>query len=390
MRSYNADDLTYIGHTLGRQPFQHFGIRQRDRLSHCFLIGKTGTGKSTLIKNMILQDIVAGRGVCLLDPHGDLVEAIYKSIPNHRKSDVIYMNVPEVPNVYGYNPLRFVKADKRSLAASGLLEIFKKQWEDSWGARMEHILRNCILTLLERPGSDLSHILHLLVDREFREKIVPHIKNQQVKFFWESEYAKYTPPFRLNAIAPIQNKVSAFLTDPRIRETLIVPKVDLSFRQLMDEQKIILINLAKGQVGEDTSSLLGSIFATTIALAAFSRQDMPDDQRPPFMLYMDEFQTFTTRILADMAAELRKFQTGLVIATQILDIIQPDIRHAMLGNTGTLISFRLSAKDASFISKEFAPVFRASDLVSLPNHRVGIRLMIGGVPSKPFSAATAT
>lgn len=390
--NWQPNNITYIAQTNARPPHQAFGIKQTDRLSHTYIIGKTGTGKSTMLKQMVMQDIQAGRGVCLIDPHGDLVESIHAHIPDYRKDDVIYLNVPQVPNVsgstIGYNPLRYVREDKRSLAASGVLEVFKKLWADSWGARMEHILRNCILTLLEVPNSNLSDILKLLTDQTYRTRIVRNIKNPQVKYFWEQEFAKYTPPFRLNAIAPIQNKVGAFLTDPNVRNILINPKQDLSFRQIMDEGKILLVNLAKGQIGEDAAGLLGGLLVTTIGLAAFSRQDTPEHQRADFMLYMDEFQNFTTLSIADMVSELRKFHVGMILAHQYLNQLDPDIRDAVIGNSGTLISFRLGAKDAAYIAREFAPKFSAEDLISLPNYRIYLKLMVDGAPSQAFSATT--
>ncbi len=382
------NEITYLAQTNGRLPYRKFGIRQADRLSHTYIIGKTGTGKSTLLKNMILQDIEAGRGVCLIDPHGDLVESIYADIPEHRKDEVTYLNVPEVHQVYGYNPLRFVREDKRSLAASGVLEVFKKLWGDSWGARMEHILRNCILTLMEVRGSDLSDILKLLTNKTYRNRIARSLQNKQVKYFWAQEYAKYSEPFRLNAIAPIQNKVGAFLTDPNVRRILIAPKKDLSFRQIMDERQILLVNLAKGQIGEDAAGLLGGLLVTTMALAAYSRQDIPEDQRANFHLYMDEFQNFTTLSIAEMASELRKFHLSLVLSHQYLNQIEPEIRDAILGNSGTLISFRLSAKDAGSIAREFAPRFCELDLITLPNYHIDLKLMIDGAPSRPFSGKT--
>ncbi|MBL4658744.1 MAG: type IV secretion system DNA-binding domain-containing protein [Alcanivoracaceae bacterium] len=381
----SKNSVTYLAKNNARLPHKKFGIKQADRLSHTYIIGKTGTGKSTLIKQMVLQDIKAGRGLCLIDPHGDLVESIYSQIPENRKEQVIYLNVPEVHQVYGYNPLRFVREDKRSLAASGMLEVFKKLWSDSWGARMEHILRNCILTLMEVPGSDLSDILKLLSDKEFRNSIAPGLQNKQVKYFWMQEFANYSHPFRLNAIAPIQNKVSAFLTDPNVRKILIAPEKDLSFRQIMDGEQILLVNLAKGQIGEDAAGLLGGLLVTTIALAAYSRQDTPEYQRADFYLYMDEFQNFTTLSIADMASELRKFHVGLILAHQYLNQLMPEIRDAVLGNSGTLIAFRLGAKDAYHIAREFAPKFSELDLITLPNYQFDLKLMIDGAPSKPFS-----
>ena len=382
------EKITYLAQTCGRSPYRKFGIKQSDRLSHTYVIGKTGTGKSTLLQNMMLQDAEQGKGFCLIDPHGDLVERVYQNIPDYRKNDVIYLNVPEVHQVYGYNPLRYVREDKRSLAAAGVLDVFKKMWGNSWGVRMEHILRNTIMTLMEVRGSNLADILRLLTDESFRKRIVKNLTNIQVKYFWEQEFAKYSHQFRQTAIAPIQNKVGAFLTDPNVKRKLIDPQHDLSFRHIMDERKILLVNLAKGQIGEDAAGLLGGLLVTTLGLAAFSRQDIPESQRENFMLYMDEFQNFTTLSIANMASELRKFHCGMVLAHQFLTQIESDIRDAVIGNCGTLISFRVSAKDAAYLTKEFTPKFDEIDLIRLPNHRINLTLMIDGTPSRPFSGKT--
>ena len=389
--TWPSQPITYLGKTCGRAPLKRFGIKQADRLSHLYAIGKTGTGKSTLLQQMIMQDIEAGRGCCLIDPHGDLVERIASNIPAYRKADLTYLNVPkvhQVPEVIGYNPLRYVRADKRSLAASGVLEVFKKMWGDSWGVRMEHILRNSILTLLEIPGSNLSDILRLYSDETFRKQCVAKLQNTQVKYFWEREYAKWSYPFRLNAIAPIQNKVGAFLADPNVRRILIEPDEDISFRQIMDERKILLVNLSKGQIGEDAASLLGGLLVTTIGLASYSRADVAEQKRTPFHLYMDEFQNFTTLSVANMISELRKFKVALVLATQFLSSLKPEVRDAVMGNCGTLIFFRLGAHDAAYIAKELAPTFTAEDIVHLPNYHIYLKLMIDGAPSRPFSAQT--
>lgn len=384
-------NITYLGQTRGRPPLRQFGIRQHDRLSHIFMLGKTGTGKSTLISNMALQDAEAGRGFCVIDPHGDMVEQVHSNIPEHRKGDIIYLNVPEVPklqSVIGYNPLRYVSEDRRSLASSGLLEVFKKQWGESWGVRMEHILRNCILTLLEISGSTLADISTLLIDKNFRNSIVPEISNPIVKQFWEKEYARYSYPLRQAAIAPILNKVGAFLADPVTRQILTEPDNDISFRKIMDDGKILLVNLSKGRIGEDASSLLGSLLVTTIGLAAYSRADMLEIKRQPFHLYIDEFQSFSTLSVANMVSELRKFGVSITAASQTLTNIQPEIRDALLGNCGTLISFRLGARDTAIMAKEFAPIFVETDLLSLPNHHINLKLMIDGTPSRAFGAKT--
>ena len=381
-------DISYFARTLFRNQAQVFGIKQADRLSHMYIIGKTGTGKSTMLETIAARDLEAGRGFAFIDPHGDVVERLFRHLPDHRRSEVIYLDVPDPSQPYGYNPLRHVRADKVALAASGLLETFKKLWDDAWGVRMEHIFRNALLALLEREGSILPDILRMLTDPSFRKASARDLKNDQVRTFWLSEFERYSPRFRADAIAPIQNKVGAFLADPTLHRILTAPKDDLRFRRIMDEGCAILVNLAKGRIGEDSSTLLGALLVTTIGLAAFTRADEPQERRRPFFLYIDEFQSFTTLSVATMASELRKYGVGLILANQHLHQLEPDIRSAVLGNAGTLISFRVGSEDAAFLAREFQPKFETIDLLNLPNHHIYLKLMIDGAPSQPFSATS--
>ncbi|MEL7429913.1 MAG: type IV secretion system DNA-binding domain-containing protein [Pseudomonadota bacterium] len=378
-------DITIIGKTNVRHPHKVFGIKQADRLSHMYIIGKTGTGKSTLLGNMIRQDLDQGRGLCLVDPHGDLVENINAEVPVHRKDDVLYFNVPDRNQPYGYNPLRFVKEEKRSLAASGMLEVMKKMWPDAWGVNMEHILRNAVFALLEVPGSTIGDILRLLDSKAFRQTIAHRLTNDPVKRFWLYDYEKYSFQKKGDGAAPIQNKVGAFLADPTVSQILTEPEKDLHFRQIMDEGKVLLVNLAKGQIGEDAAGLLGGLLVTTLGLAAFTRQDVPEEQRLPFFLYLDEFQNFTTHSIANMTSELRKYGVGLVLAHQYLFQLDQAVREAVLGNAGTVISFRVGARDAQYLAQEYQPTFCQQDFTSLPNHQMYLRIMIDGNPSMPFS-----
>ena len=382
------DPVTNIGRTNAQRYIRRFGIKQSDRLSHQYIIGKTGTGKSTLLGNLMTQDLAAGRGFCLLDPHGDLVDRIARAVPPNRQDQVKYFNVPDLSQPYGYNPLRYIKADKRSLAASGMLEVMKKLWPDAWGVNMEHILRNALLALLEVPGSSLPDILRLLDDKMFRRTVVQRLQNKAVRRFWEVEYAGYSLQKRSDGAGPILNKVGAFLADPNINRIVTAPEEDLHFRQIMDRGEILLVNLAKGQIGEDAAGLLGGLLVTTIGLAAFSRQELPEHERRDFFLYLDEFQNFTTRSMAGMTSELRKYHVGLVLAHQYLHQLDPDVREAVLGNAGTVITFRLGARDARFMAEEFQPVFSQHDLLTLPNYDIYLKLMIDGMPSIPFSATT--
>lgn len=382
------NDISYFARTNSREPHRLFGIKQADRLSHTYVIGKTGTGKSTLLETLFLQDIRAGRGCALLDPHGDLVERIASSIPAHRQGDAIYFDVPDPKLAFGYNAFVRVSPGLRPLVASGLMDVFKKMWEDSWGPRMEHILRNALLALLDQPSASMPDVLSLLTSKSFRERAIVNIENRQVRAFWQNEFPKYSFKLQADGVSPIQNKVGAFLADPKLRRILTRKEGQIRLREVMDSGKVLLVNLAQGRIGADSSSLLGGLLVTSFGSAAFSRAYVPEAQRRPFFLYVDEFQTFTTLAFANMLAELRKFGVGTVLAHQYLHQLEPEIRYAVLGNAGTLVVFRTGAYDAQQLSRELEGTFSARDLLALPNHDVYVKLMIGGAPSRPFSATT--
>jgi len=380
------DDISRFARTNFRGGKRLFGIKQADRLSHIYVIGKTGVGKSTLIETLAREDLSAGRGFALIDPHGDLVEKIVAGMPLAQMDQVIYLNAPDPRQPYGYNPLRRVRSDKIPLAVSGLLETLKKLWPDAWGVRMEHVLRNSLYALLERDDATLPDILRLYADDDYRKTIVRDIENEPVRQFWRNEFENYPARLRAEAIAPIQNKLGALLSDPTLYRILVEPKQDLRFRPLMDEGKVLLVNVAKGRLGEDSAHILGGLLVSTLALAAFSRAEARPETRRPFFVYMDEFQSFTTLMLANMMGELRKYGIGLTLANQYFHQLEPDIRHAVLGNAGTLVSFRVGSEDAAILAKEFQPTFEVEDLLNLPNHSIYIKLMIDGSPSQPFSA----
>jgi type IV secretory pathway TraG/TraD family ATPase VirD4 len=378
--------------SLGRVDFRNdrrmFGILTEDRFSHLYVLGKTGTGKSTLLENMALQDLEHGNGFALIDPHGELADRIAARAPSSRESDIVYLDASDPSQPYGYNPLRHVREDRIALAASGFLEVFKKMWPEAWGVRMEHILRNILMALLERPGSTMHDIVRVITDQKFRTELVRSVRNESVKRFFEKEYGGFSFGYRSDGTAPIQNKVGAFLTDPGLNRIVTASKQELHIRQIMDEGKVLLVNLAKGRIGEDSSSLLGGLLVTTIGLAAFSRADVSPEQRRDFFVYVDEFQSFTTLAVANMLSELRKYRVGFSIAHQYLHQLDLEIRHAVLGNVGTMISFRIGAEDSPYMVREFADYVEEIDLLQLPNHRVYLKLMIEGAPSKPFSAVT--
>ncbi len=323
-----------------------------------------------------------------MDPHGDLAERAAAEAERSGRADVIYWNVTDPTSPYGYNPLRHVRRDKIPLAASGILDAFKKLWDDAWGVRMEHALRNALYALLEVPRATLSDILLLISDDAYRQRVAREISNETVRAFWLKEFPKYSWRYRADAIAPIQNKVGAFLADPMLRRVLTAPAQDLHLRQMMDAGAVLVVNLAKGKIGEDSANLLGSLLVSTLYLAAFSRAEVPSAERRPFYIYLDEFQSFTTLAIATMAAELRKYGIGLTLAHQYLHQFDVDVRHAVIGNAGTLISFRLGGEDANFLAREFTPTFEMRDLLALPNYSIYLKLMIDGTPSRPFSAET--
>ena len=368
--------------------FVPHGIRQADRLSHMYIVGKTGTGKSTLLRTLCAEDLIAGRGFCLIDPHGDLAEGVAADAKRLGKP-VIYWNVPDPSSPYGYNPLRQVRADKIPLAVSGLMECFKKQWGgSSWGVRMEHIMRNTLYALLEMPGATLPDILRLLSDEGYRAAVVDRLTNPAVRTFWRDEYPRYSAGYRADGIGPIQNKVGAFLADPTMNRILTRPKEDLHLRAIMDSGGVLIVNLGKGMIGEDSANLLGSLLVTTLGLAAFSREDTPEQDRRPFFLYLDEFHNFTTTSLAGMASELRKYKVGMVLAHQHLHQLDEGVRRGILGNVGTHVVFRVGPEDANLLAREMAQIFGAADLLALPNYHIALAMMIDGAPSRGFSGVT--
>lgn len=381
-------NVTLFAQTNFRNQAITFGIKRADRRAHLYILGKTGTGKSTLLETLMTDDVRKNFGFALLDPHGDLVKKIKSQIPWSRRDDVIDFDAADPNQPYGFNPLANVQVEKRPLACSGLIQVFKHLWSDSWGPRLEHILRNCLLSLLDYPQANLADILKLLSDKDFRNEVIPFIQNERVRDFWLKEYNKYPERLRAEAVSPIQNKVGAFLSHPLLQRILTNPEKPLSLRKIMDEGKILLVNLAKGSIGEDTSNLLGSLLISRFDLAALSRADLPENERKDFTLFLDEFHNFTTSSLILMLSELRKYKLSLVVCNQYLSQIETPIRDAILGNVGTMIIFRIGAVDGEMLAPEFAPYFSISDFTNLPNYHIALKLMIDGKVSQPFSAVT--
>lgn len=387
--NHEHSEITPIGITNWRNTKQPFGIRDKDRLGHIYVIGKTGVGKSTLLQNMAISDIQKGKGCAVIDPHGDIAEDLLNYIPKERIEDVVYFNATDLEYPIGFNPLKGIHPNYHHLVASGLVSTFKKIWAESWGPRLEYILRFSILSLLYFPDATLLDIQPLLTDATFRNQILSYVTNKHITAFWRNEFEKYSPALRAEAIAPILNKTGLFLTSIPLRN--IVGQKTRSFRmqQVMDEGKILIVNLSKGAIGEEASSILGSMIVTAIQLAALHRGKQEEQKRKPFYLYIDEMHSFVSLSFADILAEARKYKLSLLLAHQYIEQLHEKIRAAIFGNVGTIITFRVGAEDAEYLVKEFLPVFNKEDLVNLPKYSMYLKLMIDGATSKPFSSVTA-
>lgn len=390
------NDITFLGVTTFRNQRTKFGIKEDDRRRHIYIIGKTGMGKTALLENMAIQDIQKGKGIGFVDPHGEAAERLLHFVPRERINDVIYFNPADLAFPIPFNVMEKVPPEYRHLVASGLMGVFKKIWPDVWSARMEYILHNTILALLEMPNSTILGINRMLADPEYRQKVVERLKDPIIKAFWETEFARYTQRYEVEATAAIQNKVGQFISAPLIRNIVGQLQSKIDMRKIMDEGKILILNLSKGKIGEDNSLLLGALLITKLQLAAMSRVDIPEEERRDFHLYVDEFQNFATEAFANILSEARKYRLSLVLAHQYIGQLRfklgegysDKLRDAIFGNIGTIVVFRVGAEDAEFLEKEFSPEFGAQDLVNLPKYNIYLRLMIDGVASRPFSAET--
>lgn len=385
------EKVTYIGKVDYRNKSVTFGIKEKDRTRHTYIIGKTGMGKSTLLENLAIQDINNGEGVCVIDPHGSLAEKLLDHIPESRIKDVIYFAPFDTDSPIGLNVLEKVEKEKRHLVANGIMAAFKKIWVDAWSARMEYILTNIILALLENDNQSLLGVNRMLTDKEYRKMIVSNVTDPTVKEFWEKEYASYTDRFAQEAAPAIQNKVGQFVGNPLIRNIVGQQKTSIDLRDVMDSKKILIVNLSKGKVGEGNANLIGSLLITKIYLAAMSRADVGAhelENLPPFYLYVDEFQNFANESFANILSEARKYNLALTVAHQYIEQMTDEVKAAVFGNVGTMITFRVGATDAEVFEKEFAPKFVLDDFVNLSAFQIYLRLMIDGQGSQPFSART--
>lgn len=386
--SMGNPDVNFFGLANYRNQNRKFGIKLDDRRRHMYVVGKTGMGKTTLLENMVMNDIYAGHGLGYVDPHGDTAEKILNYIPANRINDVVYFNPADLDYPIGFNILETIRPDQKHLVASGLMGVFKKIWPDVWSSRMEYILNNTILALLDFPGTTLLGINRLLADADYRRRVVNNTQDPVIKAFWQTEFASYNDKYKQEAVAPIQNKIGQFLSASVIRNIVAQVKSRINIREIMDEKKIFIMNLSKGRIGEDNSRLLGGMLITKIQLSAMERVDTPEVDRKDFFLYVDEFQNFATESFSNILSEARKYRLDLTMAHQYMEQLEEEVLAGVIGNVGTIVTFRVGSTDAEVLAKEFIPTFVEEDLINLPKFHIYLKLMIDGVASRPFSALT--
>lgn len=378
--------------TLGKSCFRgqqkSFGIRPVDRLRHLALLGKTGMGKTTLLRQLVESDLKQAKGLCLIDPHGDLVEEVLNAVPSYRTNDTILFDAADALHPMAFNLLDCPRPEQKPLVVSGIIGAFKKMFGEFWGPRLEYIFRNTLLALIDCPNSTLLSVQRFLIDSSYRKSVLMHCTDSGVRDFWEMEYTRLPLKLQAEAISPIQNKVGQFTLSPQLRNIIGQPKSALHMREIMDEGKVLLVNLSKGRLGEDASSLLGSLLITHIQMAALSRADQPENVRKDFHLYVDEFQNFATDSFATILSEARKYKLGLTVANQYLAQLSEGTLHALFGNVGSMVCFQCGAKDAELLSEQLGGEVDPQDLMRLPKYHAYTRLLIDGHPSRPFSMTT--
>lgn len=383
--------INYFAMTDVRGKHVAFGIKPEDRLRHMYIIGKTGMGKSTMLENMAIQDMQNGEGICFIDPHGSAAEKLLEFIPQNRIKDVIYFAPFDMEYPLGFNVLEDVGVDKRHLVVAGLMSAFKRIWVDAWSSRMEYILQNTLMALLEYPDSTLIDINRMLTNKEFRNKVLDRVTDVSVLEYWRVEVAGYTERFWAESTPAIQNKIGQFVANPLVRNIIAQPKSSFDIREIMDQKKIFIVNLSKGRMGEQNADLMGSMLVTKIYLSAMSRAEasaVEMEALPPFYLYVDEFQSVVNDSFANILSEARKYKLALIIAHQYVEQMEENIRNAVFGNVGTTVTFRVGPFDADTLETLYKPTFFADDLVNLGFAQIYLTLMIDGIGSTPFSART--
>ncbi len=388
LENTDKNEITILGYTHFRDERIKFGVKKEDKMRHMYIVGKTWMGKSTLISNMARSDMITGSGVGVIDPHWDLIDTLIQHIPSWRINDVVLFDVGDLDWPIGFNILEYTTSEEKNLIASGVVSTFKKLYWHSWGPRLEYILRNVILTLLDYPKATLLHVTRILTDKNFRKEALEHLQDELVKKFWLNEFEKWSDSQRNEAVSPIINKVWQFLSSPIVRNIFGQDHSKFSLRQLMDEGKIVLINLSKGKIWEDNAAMIGSFLVTKLQIEVMSRADISEEERKKFFLYIDEFQNFATESFQTIFSEARKYKLGLIVANQYVAQIPEEIRNAIFGNVGSIISFQLGYDDAVLMSSQFKDKVSANDLMSIPRWVAYTKLMIDGVTSEPFSFLT--
>ncbi len=378
--------INFFARTEFKNKSSIFGVYQIDRRKHMYIIGKTGTGKSTLIANLAINDIRNNEGLAVIDPHGDLSEVLLDYIPSYRVNDIVYLNPADIDRPFHLNPLEVTNPAQKELIASGIVSIFYKLYGDSWGPRLEYILRNVILTLVAIPNSTLMMVPEVLTNQKFRKKIVPELQDPVLVNYWTNEFEKMPDKLREESISPILNKVGQFLSSKVIRNIVGFPKSTVNLEDIMNSGKIAILNLSQGRIGEDNSALLGAMIITKLQLAAMNRVNTPEAERRDFYLYVDEFQNFATTSFIKILSEARKYHLNLILANQYTAQIDPLVRSAIFGNAGTIMSFIIGAEDTPIMAREFGERFKEEDLLSLGNYQLLLKMSINGLTSTPFFA----
>lgn len=385
-------DASFIGRTnyvaaLEEKRFI-FGIKRKDRRRHLYIIGKSGVGKSKLLELLLRQDIAQGHGLCLLDPHGDVIEEMLAFVPENRIEDVCIINPADAEFPVSFNPLANVDPAFKHQLAQGLIEVLAKQFGANWTPRLEHVFRFTTLALLDYPHATMRGMISMLTDRNYRQKVVEYIQDDMVKRFWAIEFADWSEKFDTDAIIPLVNKLGQFLADPMLRNIFGQTGNKVSLEDLMAQKKIIFINLSKGRIGEENSSFFGSMFITKIKQSGMARASLPEDKRDDFYVYADEFQNLVTDTFENLMSEARKYGLCLTMAHQYIGQLLPKVQAAVLGNVGSMIIFRVGGEDAVRLESEMTPIFRARDMINLGMQEFYIKLMIDGESYDPFSAET--
>lgn len=387
-QSAEKDKINFFARTEFKNRIVTFGIKREDRRRHIYVIGKTGTGKSTLIANMAINDIRGGEGLAVIDPHGDLTEILLDYIPSYRVNDVVYFDPSQTSRALVLNPLEVKNPEQKDLVASGIIAIFHKLYANSWGPRLEHILRNTILTLLDVPDSTFLEVPKILSDKSYREKKIVDITDPVMLAFWHNEFEKMSPQLQAEAISPILNKVGQFISAQVVRNVIGYPKSTIDLEEIMNDGKILLLNLSQGRMGEDSAALLGAMVITKLQIAAMNRVNVPEAERPDFFLYVDEFQNFATTSFIKILSEARKYRLNLTLANQYTAQVDPEVQAAILGNVGTLVTFLIGASDARVMTKEFGDVYKEGELTGLANYQILLKETIDNQTSRPFFAST--